>query len=56
METEPLGIMSYNEGVFHCRTDLLECYLDEDQYKSSGVNIQEGNKVVQDIAKIVEEK
>ena len=47
--------MKCNPGIFHCRNDFLECYFnqDDDQYKISGVDVEEGNKVVNQIKETV---
>lgn len=47
-------IMAMNPGLFHARNDFLESYIMNDSYKTAGVNVEEGNKVVKDIASIVQ--
>lgn len=57
-------ILQNNPGIFHTRTDLLECYQNvtnevvvnkEDQYKQAGVDIELGNSIVSQIGPIVKE-
>lgn len=52
-------IMNNNPGKFHYRSDLCELYTQsrviENVYLASGVNVDEGNKVVSDITPLVRE-
>ena len=47
-------IMAMNPGLFHARNDFLESYVNNDSYKTAGVNVEEGNRVVKDITDIVQ--
>ena len=46
-------ILENNPDLLHARTDFLECYEKNDLYTLSGVNVEEGNKVVREISDIV---
>ena len=46
-------ILENNPDLLHARNDFLECYEKNDLYTLSGVNVEEGNKVVREISDIV---
>ena len=57
-------IIQNNPNIFHTRTDLLDCYENnenkttinsKDQYKQAGVDIELGNSIVSQIGPIVKE-